>query len=353
MATSEDLIRFGVVPAHGPQHLATAIEQVRQCKAYGFDSIWIEEHHAAGPYWPTPFLAIAALAPHLDGLMIGTDILILPLHDPVEVAEQAAVIDQLTAGRFVLGVGLGDSPVEFAAFRVPANQRGARFEEQLLIIRALWRGETVSHRGRFYELKSVRLETEPKQVGGPPIWIGGWGPLQLSRAANIGNAWFPGPVGSMTEVNELLTRYDQLVLEKGEDPLSRSRPITRDVVIASDRAEAWELANQSVLHGYRDTYLEGDHPLVGKGSGVAFADLQDMARDRLVIGNPQEVAAQIARCIVRLQANHVILRLKLPGVEPGDITHMIDLLGRDVLPKLREACRNESSLKQLAALAVA
>jgi alkanesulfonate monooxygenase SsuD/methylene tetrahydromethanopterin reductase-like flavin-dependent oxidoreductase (luciferase family) len=276
---------------------------------------------------------------------------VLPLHDPVEVAEQAAIVDQLTSGHFILGVGLGDSPAEFAAFRVPANRRGARFEEQLSIIRALWRGETVSHKGRFYYLNEVKLETKPEQPGGPPIWIGGWGPRQLERAASIGDAWFPGPVGTMNDVTGLLSRYDRDLLEKGEDPLSRSRPITRDVIIATDGALAWELADRSVLRRYREEYVEANHPLVGKRSGVAFADLKDLARDRLIIGDPHDVAAQIARCIVQLRANHVILRLKLPGVEPSDITRMLQILGRDVLPRLREACENETSLKQLAALA--
>src|SRR5207253_8470913 len=113
------VLEVGIIPAHGPAHLAEAVEHVRLAREYGVDSIWIEEHHDAGPYWPTPLLAIAALAPHLDGLSIGTSILVLPLHDPVHVAEQCAVLDLLADGRLVLGVGLGDDADEFAAFRVP------------------------------------------------------------------------------------------------------------------------------------------------------------------------------------------------------------------------------------------
>ena len=72
-------MRVGIIPAHGPAHLGDAIEQVRLARAYGFDSIWIEEHHDDGPYWPAPLLAVAALAPHLDSLAAGTSILVLPL----------------------------------------------------------------------------------------------------------------------------------------------------------------------------------------------------------------------------------------------------------------------------------
>src|SRR5262249_42323632 len=191
-------LRVGVIPAHGPAHLAEAIEHVRLANRSGFDAVWIEEHHDAGPYWATPLLAIAALAPHLGSLAIGTAILVLPLHDPVHVAEQGAVLDTLTRGRLVLGFGLGDSAEEVAAFRVPTGRRGTRAEEPISMTRALWCGETLNHEGRFYDLHGVRLKTLPVHPGGPPIWIGGWGPRQLLRAATIGDAWFPGPVGTFT-----------------------------------------------------------------------------------------------------------------------------------------------------------
>ncbi len=331
--------------------MAATLEHLELCRKYGIDSVWIEEHHADGPYWATPLLAVAALAPHLGGLIIGTDVLLLPFYEPLHVAEQAAVLDRLTSGRFILGVGLGDSSVEAAAFRVPATRRGARFEEQVAIIRALWKGDPVTYAGSFYELNEVLLGPRPVQPGGPPIWIGGWGPMQLSRAAVIGDAWFPGPVGTMTEIIELQDRYDRQLREMDRDPFARARPITRDVVIAGTEAEAWEIANGSVLDSYREMYVDGEHPLVGQGSGAVFAELKDLARDRLIVGDAGAVAAQLARCIATLRSNHVIFRLKLPGMEPAQMTRMLHLLGQDVLPVLRGACASESSLRELAARA--
>jgi alkanesulfonate monooxygenase SsuD/methylene tetrahydromethanopterin reductase-like flavin-dependent oxidoreductase (luciferase family) len=329
-------VSFGVIPAHGPAHLEAAIEHVQLCRAYGFDSIWIEEHHDAGPYWPTPLLAIAALAPHLDGLRIGTSILIMPLHDPVHVAEQGAILDVLTGGRFVLGVGLGDNAEEFAAFRVPVKKRGKRFEEQITIIRALWRGETLTFSSAFYELEGVRLKTPPVQPGGPPIWIGGWSPRQLARAAAIGDAWFPGPVGTFREIVERQRVYDGLVGEGGGDPSTRPRPLIRDVVVSETDAEAWALATGTVLSAYRDTYVESDHVLVGREtSGPAFTELRELAADRLIVGDPATVASALARCLLELSANQLVIRLKLPGLEPSQMTGMLHLLGRDVLPALK------------------
>jgi alkanesulfonate monooxygenase SsuD/methylene tetrahydromethanopterin reductase-like flavin-dependent oxidoreductase (luciferase family) len=325
-------VRVGVIPAHGPAFLAEAIEHVRLADKYGFDAIWIEEHHDAGPYWPTPLLAVAAVAPHLGGLAVGTSILVLPLHDPVHVAEQVAILDQLTGGRFVLGVGLGDDVDEFAAFRVPAKARGARSEEQLAIIRALWRGETLSFRGRFYELEGVRLKTPPVQPGGPPIWIGGWGPRALRRAAELADAWFPGPVATFAEILERQKTYDALLA----DPLARSRPLIRDVIVAGTDEAAWRLATDTVLSAYYETYVESDHVLVGRETSErTITELRDLAADRFIVGDPAGVTEQLARCIADLQCTELVIRLKLPGLEPVQMTEMLHLLGRSVLPELR------------------
>jgi alkanesulfonate monooxygenase SsuD/methylene tetrahydromethanopterin reductase-like flavin-dependent oxidoreductase (luciferase family) len=333
-------LRFGLIPAHGPTHVEEAIKHVRLADDYGFDAIWIEEHHDVGPYWPTPLLAIAALAPHLGSLSIGTAILVLPLHDPVHVAEQGAILDVMTGGRLVLGFGLGDSTEEFAAFRVPAGRRGTRAEEQIAIIRALWRGETLEHAGRFYELHGVRLKTPPVQPGGPPLWIGGWGPRQLQRAATIGDAWFPGPVGTFSEIVERQAVYDDHVRSAGGDPLERARPLIRDVIVATNEARAWEIAEETVLPSYFDTYVESEHVLVGREtSGARVVDARDLATDRLIVGDPELVTSELARCVETLACNNLVIRLKLPGLEPTGMTEMLHLLGRDVLPALREMDR--------------
>lgn len=347
---SEPPVQFGVVPAHGVANLAVAAEQIAASREYGFDSVWIEEHHAQGPYWPTPFLAVAALAEHLGRLKIGTNVLVLPLHDPVHVAEQVAILDQMTSGRFVLGVGLGDSQAEFAAFQVPAERRGARFEDQVRIIRSLWRGDAADANGKFYRLNGVRLSTLPRQENGPPIWIGGWGPKQLRRAAELGDAWFPGPVGTMTQVVERQSAYDGILRQMGVDPLQRARPITRDVVIASTRTEAWEIASNAVLKSYSDTYLDSDHPLVGTSTSSRFNTVLELARDRMLVGDVDDVAMEAARYLARLHCSHLILRPKVPGIKVDQIFPMLRLLGSEVLPRLREAAANRELLVKLAQL---
>jgi alkanesulfonate monooxygenase SsuD/methylene tetrahydromethanopterin reductase-like flavin-dependent oxidoreductase (luciferase family) len=148
------------------------IRQAKLSEELGFDSIWIEEHHEDGNYWPTPLLAIAVLSSVTKRTILGTNILILPLYDPVHIAEQLAVLDVMTQGRIILGTSIGDSSDEFAMFRVQANRRGRTFEEQIQVIRLLWEGGRIYFSGAFITIKHQLSVTLP--IRRPPVWIGGW-----------------------------------------------------------------------------------------------------------------------------------------------------------------------------------
>ncbi len=326
-------LSVGLVPAHGPGYVAEMLEHATLAQEFGFDSLWIEEHHEAGAYWPTPFVALGILAACTTAITLGTDVLVLPLHDPVSIAEHAAVLDVMTGGRFILGVAIGDDAREFGMFRVPARRRGAMFEEQVQIIRALWSGEPVAHRGAFYTLEATQLSVRPMRAGGPPIWVGGWGPLQLRRAAMLGDAWLPGPVA---DIEAIVARQRQYVSELRDTGRleARQRPLTRDVVVASTRAEAWQIARDQVFPEYYRSYVESDHPLVG-GEQARYATLDDVARGRMVIGDPEDVTRELLDCVTRTGCDHLIIRLKLPGVTPALMGAMIHLLGQHVLPNIR------------------
>jgi alkanesulfonate monooxygenase SsuD/methylene tetrahydromethanopterin reductase-like flavin-dependent oxidoreductase (luciferase family) len=235
----------------------------------------------------------------------------------------------------VMGASIGDSAREFAMFRVQAKRRGKIFEEQVQIIRSLWAGGEVNFAGEFFQYHGIRLPVLPVQDVGPPVWIGGWGERQLERAARLGDAWFPGPVSDLAGVIARLETYERQVKDLGENPARRAHPLTRDVVVAGSEAKAWELAEKELLPAYQQDYLASDHPLVGIESGAHFEGLHDLARDRLIIGDPVTVAREVGRVIESTHTDHLILRLKLPGINGSQITESIRLIGREVLPVLR------------------
>src|ERR1700730_9910535 len=140
-------------PARG---LAETLEQARLIRSLGFDSIWAGEHHATPGFHFFPQLPLLQrVAVEAPGLAIGTNLILLPLHNPVEIAEIGAFRDAATAGRFLLALGLGYRPEEFAMFGVPTAERASRLAEGVEIIRRLWTEERVTHAGRHWEFADI------------------------------------------------------------------------------------------------------------------------------------------------------------------------------------------------------
>src|SRR3954447_16166202 len=144
-------MRFGFIPSEGGQRFGDAIEEAELAERLGFDSVWLEEHHGVRDhYWPSPLVVLAAIAARTERLTLGTDVIVLPFYQPVRLAEDAAVLQGIAGGRFVLGLAAGYRPAEFELHDAALDGRGGRLEEAIGLIRRLWSGEEVSHSGRAY-----------------------------------------------------------------------------------------------------------------------------------------------------------------------------------------------------------
>ena len=149
------------------------LEQVRLVRSLGFDSIWAGEHHITPGFHFFPQLPLLhRLAGEAEGLWIGTNVTLLPLHNPVELAEAGAFLDVITGGKFLLGVGLGYRPEEYQIYGVPMSERVSRFTEAVEIIRRLWSEDRVTHSGRHWQFSDVAIAPRPLQAPCPPIIIG-------------------------------------------------------------------------------------------------------------------------------------------------------------------------------------
>jgi probable F420-dependent oxidoreductase len=180
-------------PAEGPwrpriDELAALVRQVDDC---GYDSLWVGDHIAFAVSILDPLLQLAQAALVSRRLMLGTNVYLLPLRHPVPVAKQVATLDHLTEGRLIFGVGVGgEFPKEYQACGVPLNERGPRLSEAIPLLRALWSGEPVDHRGRHYPgFGGVAMQPPARQPGGPPIWVGGRADAALARAGRLADGW--------------------------------------------------------------------------------------------------------------------------------------------------------------------
>jgi alkanesulfonate monooxygenase SsuD/methylene tetrahydromethanopterin reductase-like flavin-dependent oxidoreductase (luciferase family) len=132
---------------------AQAIDQIVEAERLGFDSIWITEHHfCEDGYTPSPLVMAAAIGARTRRMRLGTNLMILPLHNPVRIAEDAATLSLLTGGRFDLGVGIGYRELEFREFGRELKQRPSLIEEGIAIIRKAWAGERINFQGKRFKV---------------------------------------------------------------------------------------------------------------------------------------------------------------------------------------------------------
>ncbi|MBV8089021.1 MAG: LLM class flavin-dependent oxidoreductase, partial [Alphaproteobacteria bacterium] len=160
------------------------LEEAVLAEELGFDNVWASEHHFSPDAWnPAPITFLAALAARTARVRVGTYVLLLPLHNPVRVAEDIAVLDNISNGRVDLPVGVGSAPEEFRTFGVPFNERLGRTFEALRIIERCFAGDEFSHKGKYYNFPNAHMTTTPVQKPGPPIWVASMGDQSVAWTA--------------------------------------------------------------------------------------------------------------------------------------------------------------------------
>ncbi len=178
------------VAVEGIRRAAEAGDLAERVEGLGFDSIWTPDHLSFSQPILDPFTVLGIYAARTKRLLLGTGVFLLPLRHPALVAKQAASLDWLSGGRFVLGIGVGgEFPREFAVAGVPLGERGARANEAIPILRALWAGQAPPEDGRFFRVPPTPIEPAPARKGNLPIWVGGRSEAALRRAAHLADGY--------------------------------------------------------------------------------------------------------------------------------------------------------------------
>ncbi len=165
-----------------------SLEQIRWAETLGFDSVWLTEHHfCADGYTPSPLVIAAAIGARTRRMRIGTNLMLLPLADPVRLAEDAATLSILTGGRFDLGVGLGYRQLEFDYFGRKLSQRPSLMEEGVAILRQAWSGEPVRVAGKRFRIDGLAITPRPSVA--PRLFMGGMAEPAIARAARLGDGF--------------------------------------------------------------------------------------------------------------------------------------------------------------------
>jgi probable F420-dependent oxidoreductase len=232
-------MKFGVTPGYGvnegvafPDYAIAGAQIAEEC---GFESIWIGEHvvipkyESVYPYeggrmpvpvdcaMPDPLIWLAFIARGTTTLRLGTGVMMLPQRSPVLLAKETATLDRLSNGRLELGFGVGWLREESEALGVPFAHRGARMDEHIEVLRALWREKAPTIRGRFTTVEEASSYPKPAQPGGPPIVIGGRSIAAARRAGRLGDGFYPF-VFSADQLPPLLNAMNEAAREAGRDP---------------------------------------------------------------------------------------------------------------------------------------
>src|SRR5262245_41292483 len=165
-------MRFGLSPLQAGGDFEETIRECERAEAAGFESVWLGEHHNNRTLYPAPLVGLAAIAGRTRTVRVGTAVLLLPLYQPLAVAEEGAMVDMISAGRLILGVGAGYAPEEFAAFDVSLKERASRLDEAVPLVQRLWTEVKVPHAGRHYRVSNATVYLRLVQHPPPAIRVG-------------------------------------------------------------------------------------------------------------------------------------------------------------------------------------
>jgi alkanesulfonate monooxygenase SsuD/methylene tetrahydromethanopterin reductase-like flavin-dependent oxidoreductase (luciferase family) len=290
----------------------------------GYTSIFAGEtfptRAAGAAHLPAPLLALAALAQR-TGLRLGTGVTLLPLWQPLRLAYEAAVLDQLCGGRLILGVGAGTRH-EWARWGVDATQMADRLDETLAALRALWSGEN-GFAGRLVRVEGG-VGPQPLQPAGPPLWVGGLSSRAARRAAELGDAWYGATQYRLNAVAAQVERYRAALAALGKDSVGATVSINRLLFVGDTSQEAERLGWPAVRR-VLDFYI-GAGLLQDTGDG-------DLREQVCLIGSPDDVRGQVAR-YAAVGVTHLQLRVAPADLPLEQVRRSVERFGGEVLPAL-------------------
>lgn len=318
--------------------MVSALEEqllmVRAARDRGWDAVATGQHYLSEGMRQlqlVPFLSrLAAEAGEMTGI---AGVLLLSLHNPVEVAEHVASLDVIWRGNFIFGVGLGYREVEFNAFRVPRGQRLRRFEECLTLVKRLWTEGAVSFESDVCKLEKATMTIRPVQQPHPPIWFAGTGDGAVERAARLGDTWFIGPHATLGTVKRQMALYRSALSRRGK-PFPRDVPILREIFCGKDRRTALEIAGPHLANKY------GAYARWGQDDALPTQEtfqrpFEDLARDRFILGSPEDCYEQLRPYWETVGVNYLVLRTHWSGLPASAALRSMRLISDELLPALR------------------
>ncbi len=279
-----------------------------EAEALGYHSTFLVEHHFTGYGQVSASLTLLTwVAAKTRSLRLGTAVLVLPWHNPVLVAEQAATIDLLSGGRLDFGVGKGYRHNEFVGFAIPMEEADARFDESLDVVLKAWTShQRFSHRGKYWTFENVIVEPPTAQKPHPPLWMGAGSPDSIRKVAQRGHNLLLDQFASIEAIGERIALFKAEVERRGRrfDPMEIG--VARAFYVAKDEADKEAALERRLAAQRRLTAISQRPDGLNKASILAFSDTREASEESALYGTPNEIAAKLER-LRQLGAHYVLL----------------------------------------------
>lgn len=337
-------VKFGIFPItedwpDGADMVGVYNEIIREAKAAesaGFDSCLITEHHQqADGYFPNPLMVSAGVARETTTLKVGTCVALAPLYNPIRLTEDTALLDVISGGRLVLGLGASYVSEDLAAFGVDVKQRGALMEDTTRFLKEAWTRDNLDFDGEVYHFKNMRVTPKPVQKPRPPLWLGAWTPGGLRRAGRLGDAWVTDVINTLPTLKSFAQIYRQAAEKHGN---TSSIAVLRECWIAPSTEQALEEYAENVMTSHRFYYQAGGYspladPWITELNSIDEFTYEKVAADRFIVGSPEHCISEIERWHEELGCDYFVLRFRHPaGPDHGKALASMKLFGETVIP---------------------
>ena len=307
---------------------AEILDQVAWLDQLGLDLVWFTEHHfVEDGYLPSWIPVAAAMAARTRRVRFSSDICLLPFSHPVRLAEDLAVLDNLSGGRIEIGVGMGYAPHEFRGFGIPLPQRLSRTEEGLEVLRRCFAGERFSFHGKRYNFDDVMIRPGYVQPGGPPLWLAAMSESGALRAARFDCHLLPQ--GTREQV---LDPWRDALRTSGRDPAHYRVGIIRSCFVTDDRERDWPAVRAAERYRgqlYSRFFAEA-------GRHVSWYRDESRIPQTWVVGDADRCVAELSAFIDEHGITDLVTWAVPPGLRPQQMNRSLERFAREVVPRLKQ-----------------
>lgn len=312
------------VPHH--QLYGEILEQVRWLDGLGADMVWFTEHHFVDDgYLPSWVPVASAMSSITSRIRFGTDICLMPFNHPVRLAEDLAVLDNLSGGRVELGVGMGYAPHEFRGFGIPVSRRVSLMNEGIEVLQRCFSGERFSYQGKRYQLDDVIITPGYVQEGGPPLWIASMSEAGAARAARYNTNFLPQGLRARS--------FDPWVAElkaTGRNPVDYRVGIIRSILVTDDRDADWPLVRAA--ERYRMALYQR---FFEESGGDGFGEIGEPVPQTWIVGDVAACVTEIVDFVRAFGITDIASMAVPPGLRAEQMTASLERLFTEVVPRVK------------------